>query len=87
MAGEATDVEAMVAALDRECASAERDRGEVGVIWRGSVDGSPDRLSVHLRTLAEIGITGCVLSVTDTHDDEAIAALGKAVSAVAFDEG
>jgi alkanesulfonate monooxygenase SsuD/methylene tetrahydromethanopterin reductase-like flavin-dependent oxidoreductase (luciferase family) len=84
MGGEATDVEAMVAALDRNCESAGRDRGEVEVIWRGSVDGGPDRLSGHLRAMAEIGVTGCVVSVDDGDDAGAVAAAGKAVSAVAF---
>ena len=84
MGGGATDVEAMVAALDQQCEAAGRDRGEVGVIWIGAVDRGPDGLAGHLRALAEIGITGCVVSVEDGDDPAAISAAGQAVSAVAF---
>jgi alkanesulfonate monooxygenase SsuD/methylene tetrahydromethanopterin reductase-like flavin-dependent oxidoreductase (luciferase family) len=86
MGGEAAEVGAMVAALDQECEPAGRDRGEVGVIWIGAVDGGADRLSGHLRALAEIGATGCVVSVEDGYDAAAVAAAGKALSAVAFGE-
>jgi alkanesulfonate monooxygenase SsuD/methylene tetrahydromethanopterin reductase-like flavin-dependent oxidoreductase (luciferase family) len=86
MGGEATEVEAMVAALDRECEAGGRDRGEVGVIWIGAVDGDPDRLSSHVRALAEIGAAGCVVSVEDGYDAAAVAAAGKALSAAAFGE-
>ncbi len=85
--GEITDVGAMVTALDRQCEAAGRHRSAVGVIWRGSVDGGPDHLADHLRAMAEIGVTGCVVSVEDGDDARAVAAAGKAVSAVAFGEG
>jgi alkanesulfonate monooxygenase SsuD/methylene tetrahydromethanopterin reductase-like flavin-dependent oxidoreductase (luciferase family) len=84
MGGEATEVEAMVVALDQECEAAGRDRGEVGVIWIGALDGVPDRLSSHVRALADIGVTGCVVSVEDGYDAASVAAAGKALSAVAF---
>ncbi|MGH9097439.1 MAG: hypothetical protein ACRDWB_08445, partial [Acidimicrobiales bacterium] len=84
--GEAAEVEAMVAALDQACEAAGRDRGEVGVIWIGAVDGGPGRLSGHCRAMAEIGVTGCVVTVEDGDDPDAVAAAGQAVSAVGFGE-
>jgi alkanesulfonate monooxygenase SsuD/methylene tetrahydromethanopterin reductase-like flavin-dependent oxidoreductase (luciferase family) len=85
--GDAGRVVAMIAALDRQCESVGRDRGEVGVIWSGGVDGGPDRLGDHLRSLAAIGVAGCVVSLADGYHPDAITAAGKAVSAVAFGEG
>ena len=82
--GDATGVEAMVIALDRECASAGRDRGSVGVIWSGAGDRGPAALVDDLATLAGIGVTGCVLSIAAGSDPDAIGAVGKAVSGVAF---
>jgi hypothetical protein len=40
----------------------------------------------HLRSLADIGVTGCVLSIVDGYDLDAIGAVGEAVSKVAFKE-
>jgi alkanesulfonate monooxygenase SsuD/methylene tetrahydromethanopterin reductase-like flavin-dependent oxidoreductase (luciferase family) len=78
--GEATDVEAMVTALDEQCRAAGRDRAAVGVIWSGPVDGGPDRVAGRLRALADIGVTGCVVSLADGYDASTIAAAGEAVS-------
>ena len=82
--GEASGLAAMIAALDQQCESIGRDG--VGVIWSGAVDGGPDRLGDHLRSLAEIGVTGCIVSLADGYDADAIAAAGKAASAVTFGE-
>jgi alkanesulfonate monooxygenase SsuD/methylene tetrahydromethanopterin reductase-like flavin-dependent oxidoreductase (luciferase family) len=83
--GDLADVEAMVAALDHQCEAAGRDRGAVGVIWSGSAVGGPDHLADHLRAMAELGVAGCVISLADGYDADAITAAGKAVSEVAFE--
>jgi alkanesulfonate monooxygenase SsuD/methylene tetrahydromethanopterin reductase-like flavin-dependent oxidoreductase (luciferase family) len=82
--GDATGVAVMVTALDRACASAGRDREAVGVIWSGAVDRGPAALVDDLATLAGIGVTGCVVSIAGGSDPDVIAAVGKAVSGVAF---
>ena len=84
--GDAREVAAMIAALGQQCESIGRDLGEARVIWSGGVDRGPDRLGDHLRSLAEIGVTGCIVSLADGYDADAIAAAGKAASAVAFGE-
>ncbi len=84
--GDARGVAAMVAAVGQQCESMGRDRDGVGVIWNGGVDGGPNRLGDHLRSMAEIGVTGCVVLLPDGYHPDAIAAAGKAAAAVEFGE-
>jgi alkanesulfonate monooxygenase SsuD/methylene tetrahydromethanopterin reductase-like flavin-dependent oxidoreductase (luciferase family) len=84
--GTVADVEAMIAALDQECESTGRDRGSVGVLWNGETDGGRKGLVDRLRSLADIGVTGCVLSIIDGYDLDAIGAVGEAMSEVAYKE-
>jgi alkanesulfonate monooxygenase SsuD/methylene tetrahydromethanopterin reductase-like flavin-dependent oxidoreductase (luciferase family) len=84
--GTVADAKAMIVALDQQCESTGRDRDAVGVIWHGAADGGGDGLVDHLGSLADIGVSGCVLSIVDGYDPDAIAAVGKAMSEVTFDE-
>jgi alkanesulfonate monooxygenase SsuD/methylene tetrahydromethanopterin reductase-like flavin-dependent oxidoreductase (luciferase family) len=85
--GEVADAKAMILALDQACESTARDRDAVGVIWCGAAEGGRKGLVDHLRSLADVGVSGCVLSIADGHDPGAVAAAGEAVSEVVFREG
>jgi len=80
--GEAAEVEAMVAALDQQCKATGRDRGAVGVIWSGVVEGGSDGVAGRLRAMADLGVTGCVFSLADGYDANVIAVAGEAASGV-----
>jgi alkanesulfonate monooxygenase SsuD/methylene tetrahydromethanopterin reductase-like flavin-dependent oxidoreductase (luciferase family) len=84
--GTVADAESMILAVEQQCQSTGRDRDGVGVIWSGAADGWRDGLGDHLRSLADVGVSGWVLSIVDGYDPEAIAAVGEAASAVAFSD-
>lgn len=86
MGGSVAAVKAMVLALDRECELAGRDRDAVGVIWSGAADPGREGLEDQLRAMADIGVSGCVLSLVDGYDPNAIGAAGKALLEAAFKE-